>query len=353
VLNDLPGVRDATKSQVQAAVAELKYVVPQVKRGPKPGSTQRVRAPQQDKIVKRDKIVKPVSSAHSSTGTIAVIAIGALGEGADWLQMPVMAACMGGIFRAAGDAGLKVLMTEILDFKKPGSLLINREIDGAMVFLNSKMKPEEFSAALSVIQRYVPVVWVMGGDAGAYTVDHVIPDDRAIARLAFNYLTNRGCRELAFLTQNPTWAMMRNRGQAFASFAHDAQMPWSVYLASKDIRDAELFGARAVVEQDLSLLVDRLARMRARPDGLFVGNDATTALVHPLLLQHGIVPGKDIQLVSCDNEQVRLAGLLHRPLSIDIGAAEVGAAAVRRLRFRIEHPSEPPVLMKVLPSMPG
>ena len=90
-----------------------------------------------------------------------------------------------------------------------------------------------------------------------------------------------------------------------------------------------------------------------RPDGLFIANDATTALVHPMLLRRGIVPGKDILLVSCDNEQVRLGGLVPRPLSIDIGSAEVGAVAVRRLRFRIEHPSEPPILIKVAPSIPA
>jgi DNA-binding LacI/PurR family transcriptional regulator len=132
----------------------------------------------------------------------------------------------------------------------------------------------------------------------------------------------------------------------------DAGVSWAVYLASQDVRDGDLFGAHAVVEKDLNLLVDRLARTCPRPDGLFVGSDATTALIHPMLLQRGIVPGKDILLVSCDNEQVRLAGLVPRPLSIDIGSAEVGAAAVRRLQFRMAHPSEPPVLMKVLPSIP-
>jgi DNA-binding LacI/PurR family transcriptional regulator len=351
VLNGLPGVRDATRSQVQAAVAKLKYVVPQVKRGPKPGSKRRARE------IPRDNNTSSTSSGlaisgRRGTGTIAVIAVGAVGKGADWLQMPVMAACVGGISRAASDAGLKVLLTEILDLRNPNPLLSNKEIDGALVFLNSDMKPKDFSDALTALQRYVPVVWAMGGDAGAYAVDHVIPDDRAIARLAFNHLTTRGCRELAFMTQNPRWAMMRNRGQAFASFSHDAGTNWSSYLVSPDLREGELFGARAVVEPDLNLLVDRLARKSPRPDGLFIGNDATTALVHPMLLKRGIVPGKDIELVSCDNEQVRLAGLMPRPLSIDIGSAEVGAAAVRRLRFRLEHPTEPPVLMKVLPSIP-
>jgi DNA-binding LacI/PurR family transcriptional regulator len=218
------------------------------------------------------------------------------------------------------------------------------------------------------MQQYVPVVWAMGGDAGINAVDHVIPDDRAISRLAFDHLVTSGCKQLAFITQNPTWAMMRNRGQVFAGLAHDARMEWSAYLVSNDPRDGELFGARAVVEPSLEQLVDRIARASPRPDGIFIGNDATTALVHPMLLQRGInpgknipgknipgknIPGKDILLVSCDNEQVRLGGLIPRPLSIDIGSAEVGTVAVRRLAFRIANPAEPPILIKVAPFIPG
>jgi LacI family transcriptional regulator len=339
----MPGVRDDKKSQVHSAIQELNYVVPQVKRGPKLGSTRKSRAIQQTENFDRS------SAGASRAGTIAVIAVG---EGKDWLQMPVMAACVSGISRAAENNGLRVLLTEMLDFRKPNSLLVNHEVDGAIVFLSGLMRPGEFSEAVMELQKYVPVVWAMGGDAGVTSVDHVIPDDRSIARLAFDHLLTHGCRQLAFITRNPAWAMMRNRGQAFAGLAHDAALPWSAYLVSEDARIGELFGTRAVVERDLNLLVDRLALASPRPDGLFIGNDATTALIHPMLLQRGIVPGKDILLVSCDNEQVRLAGLMPRPMSIDIGSAEVGAAAVRRLQFRIEHPAEHPVLMKVLPSIP-
>jgi DNA-binding LacI/PurR family transcriptional regulator len=193
----------------------------------------------------------------------------------------------------------------------------------------------------------------MGGDAGVTEVDHVIPDDRAIARLAFNYLQAQGCSTLAFLTVSPKWAMMRNRGQFFGSVAHDEGVPWSAYIMSANERDADLFGPRTVVEPSLEKLMDRLASSSPRPAGLFVGNDATTSWVHPMLLERGVVPGKDIILVSCDNEKASLAGLAPRPVSIDIGPMEVGAVAVRRLSFRIDHPADAPVMIKVAPFLPG
>jgi DNA-binding LacI/PurR family transcriptional regulator len=331
VLNDLPGVRDETKQQVRSAVEELNYVTPLIKRGRKPGSGKKLR---------------PVRR----TDTIAVMAVG---DGKDWLQLPVMAATVSGIARAASQAGLKVLLEEMRDVSKPSPLLMNGEVDGAIVFLSSGLKPDDFRNVLVSLQQHVPVVWAMGGDAGITAVDHIIPDDRAITRLAFDYLRAQGRTQLAFVTTAPKWAMMRNRGQVFAGLAHDAGMDWSVYLVGDDQGDGDLFGRRAVVEPSLNLLMDRLARATPRPDGLFIGNDAATAMIHPMLLQRGISPGKEILLVSCDNEEIRLHGLEPRPLSIDIGSTEVGATAVRRLRFRIEHPGEPPIMIKVAPSLPG
>ncbi len=331
VLNGLPGVRPTTVDQVTRAVEKLAYVTPAVKRGPKPG------APRKSRSTRR-------------LGTIAVLAIG---QGRQWLQLPVMAAAVAGVTREAIRTGTKVLLEEMPDSRMPSASVLNGDLDGAIVFLSSDLTPSQFREALMTVQRYVPVVWAMGGDAGISPVDHVIPDDRAIARLAFEHLISAGCGELAFLTASPKWAMMRNRGQVFAGLAHDAGMPWSAYIVSDDTRDGELFGPRTIVEKDLDKLITRLSKASPRPAGLFIGNDAVTAVVHPMLLQRGVVPGKDIVLVSCDNEEVRLAGLVPRPLSIDIGSEEVGAVAVRRLAFRIEHRGEPPIMIKVPPKLPS
>ncbi len=355
VLNDFPGVRRETQDQVRAAARELNYVAPLVKRGPKLGSG-KANGRAGGLAAGRATNGSRKSASSRRTGAIAVVAVGGSNKNwnnKEWLQLPVMAAAVTSIARAASQNGLNVLLEEMWDCTKPGAALVNGEVDGAIAFLNSYMTPGEFRDALDSIQRLVPVVWAMGGDAGINAVDHVISDDRAIARLAFDHLAGHGCRHLAFVTRNPTWAMMRNRGQAFAGLAHDARMDWSAFLVSDDVRDGELFGARAVVENSLALLVDRIAAACPRPDGIFIGNDATTALVHPMLLQRGIFPGKDIILVSCDNEEARLGGLLPRPMSIDIGSDEVGAVAVKRLQFRIAHSEDPPVLIKVAPFVPA
>jgi LacI family transcriptional regulator len=353
VLNDFPGVRKETKDQVHAAVRELNYVSPLVKRGPKLGSGKASVKPAGRS--NSDLAALRVSGTHRvrasrRTGVVAVVAVG---DQKDWLQLPVMAAAVSNIARVASRSGVSVILEEMRDCEKPCAPLVDGKVDGVIAFLSSDMSIGKFRGALELIQRHVPVVWAMGGDAGVNVVDHVIADDRAIAQLAFDCLVGHGCQHLAFVTKSPGYMMMRSRAQAFAGIAHDARIDWSVFMVSNDPRDGELFGLRGMVENSLSNLVDRIAAACPRPDGLFIGNDATTALVHPMLLQRGIVPGKDILLVSCDNEEARLGGLQPRPMSIDIGSDEVGAVAVERLQFRIAHPEDPPVLIRVAPSLPA
>ena len=86
-----------------------------------------------------------------------------------------------------------------------------------------------------------------------------------------------------------------------------------------------------------------------RPTGLFVSNDYAAVQIYPILQQMGVVPGRDITIISCDNEEIRLAGLQPRPASIEVGAEEVGWQAVRRLVSRMENADEPAILINVAP----
>jgi DNA-binding LacI/PurR family transcriptional regulator len=226
-----------------------------------------------------------------------------------------------------------------------------REVDGAIVFLSSHVEREKATAALVAVGQLMPTVWVMGGGSGQSGLDHVSPDNHAVGHLAFEYLQQQGRKDVGFLTTLPSWPVMRVRGQAFASAAHDAGARCSCYLLSDDERDGDMFGRRSVVEADLATLIERFIAARPRPTGLFISNDATTVQAYPLLQRRGIRVGEDVLIVSCDNEQIRLSGLSPRPASVDIGAEEAGWRAVHRLATRLENPAEPPVMISVAPKL--
>jgi DNA-binding LacI/PurR family transcriptional regulator len=54
----------------------------------------------------------------------------------------------------------------------------------------------------------------------------------------------------------------------------------------------------------------------------------------------GIRIGRDLEIISCNNETSLLAGLEPRPVSISIQPETIGKKAVEQLRWRILHPDE-------------
>jgi DNA-binding LacI/PurR family transcriptional regulator len=99
----------------------------------------------------------------------------------------------------------------------------------------------------------------------------------------------------------------------------------------------------------LGRLVDRLLSGTPRPTGLFLSSDILVAPIYLLLLERGIQPGKDIQIVSCNNERPLLNGLHPRPAVIDTQSAEIGRAATERLLWRMNHPNSPIVDILIQP----
>jgi DNA-binding LacI/PurR family transcriptional regulator len=112
-----------------------------------------------------------------------------------------------------------------------------------------------------------------------------------------------------------------------------------------------LCGPNVTATPDLPDLVRRLAKRRRGRLGLFVTRDEETVHVYPLLRQAGLEPGRDVVVVSCDNEAVRLSTLSPRPASIDLGSAEIARHAVRRLSTRMKLRNEPPVRILVNPHL--
>ncbi len=330
VLNNFPGVEAETARQVRASVEALHYIPPKLKRA-------------------RFSVSGRVRPVRRRTKSIAILTIG---QTRDWLQLPVMAATVVGISRGASEYGFRLMLDEVLDLAKPSDALVLHKVDGAVVFVSSGLAAQPSSGkALAAIARHLPVVWVMGEALEASGVDHIAPDNQAIGALALDHLKSLGCRSVGFLTMNPQWQVMRTRAHAFAVAAHENGLPVSSYVLSADPDEAEIFGPRCTADGDLGELVDRLLAANPRPEGLFIGNDAATVQVYPLLHRGGVIPGRDIQIISCDHESIRLSALHPRPASIDVGAEECGWRAVARLMSRLRKLDERPVRIGVAPRL--
>lgn len=325
VLNQLPGVRSETVKQVRAVAEAMNY-----------------------RPRRRLSVNPPSPRLATRTGNIAVIT---LGETPRWLQLPVMAAAMAGIQRGTSELGLRLILEAMPDPTQPCPLIEEKRIDGAVVFVPGGMGAPAYETLLESLRRKLPVVWAMGMPVAAGGVDHVTTDNIRIGQLACSHLLSLGCSRLAYLAADPAWSFLRLRGQAFVNAAYDAGQSPTAFVMTDDELLIESYGRNVVAATGLHVLVEKLLEQRPRPDGLFVANDATVANVYMQLNRQKVRIGKDLHIVSCDNEEARLASLHPRPASIDIGAEEVGYRCVLRLRTRLQRQVEPPLLIQVYPTL--
>jgi len=326
VINDLDNVRGETAEQVRAAMKQLGYTPPRVKRGPKSGRR------------------RTVHQALPS-GQIAVLTLGGV---QNWLTMPVMASVVSGITREARELDVWGVLDEMPNAGELSPIFRRREVDGAVVFCD----PGGSNLTdLIQLHQHVPLVWVMGGEDALVNVDHVSPDNGGIGRLAFDYLAQAGCRHFAFITDGPNWPFMRLRAQAFGNAARDSGRFVSNYLLNQQNVQREAYGGDVCVRESIEEMMAELARRLPESAGLFVPTDLLLTRLHPLLVQHKLWNSPKLRIVSCDNENERLSLLNPRPTSIDIQGEEIGRMAVRQLVQRLKRPDAPPARMQLAPRL--
>jgi LacI family transcriptional regulator len=207
-------------------------------------------------------------------------------------------------------------------------------------------------AADSVLPAYrsLPAVWLLSTHTQPHDwADHVLPDNERVGTLAADNLAAQGHRAVAFFNDQPEHPGFASRGAAFCVAARERGMECLSFIAEKSARGL-LWGFGP--DSDCAKLVERLLGATPRPQAVFVPTDEQVLHLYPLLARQGIVPGRDLAILSCDNQDVWLRQLDPRPPSIDLNFELIGQRAVEQLLSRITHPDQPPGTRILVPPKP-
>ena len=118
-------------------------------------------------------------------------------------------------------------------------------------------------------------------------------NNEAVGRIAAGHLLGRGHRSVAFLNAAPLHPAFMMRQSVFAQSVTQAGATLHAFVSPPDSSRPQLAQQAALVES--------LAKLPAHPTGLFVPNDAQLPGVYHALELNGIKPGRDIEIVGCDN----------------------------------------------------
>ncbi len=308
VINGRSDVSAASVQRVRDAMQELRYVPPAKRRGPKP------------------------KASGVRTGNIGVLFVT---ETPTLASSPIAALALHGIEQEAAARGFSVMFGQVTSAGSLPQSVLAGGVDGLLMY-----GPPPSLDVRQKLSRYSACVWLLSQRRQrGYWGDRVSPDNHKIGEMACRYLVGRGHTRIAVVDCDPGHFGFSARTEAFEEAAREASVFFKTLATGSNIEDRPPPSGDGKTSFDT--LVDQLvAPPGPMPTGLFVPRDLLTIQVYRTLRRRGIKPGRDIEIVSCDNIPA-LDALDPRPTTIDVRADEIGRRAVEQLVWHINDRNAP------------
>lgn len=265
-----------------------------------------------------------------------------------FLNSPIYMSVIRGVEKRAIEARKAVVLRNIMEEDEVGPGFLPISVDG-FVFLGEPTADE-----LQFFQNKA-CVRVMGavkpGETTPY--DRITYNGQRVGALAAQYLAERQHRCVATFKPSEAVAQSFTRLDVFLQQARKVGLKTCILPHKKPllIREGDLERGDSVAFRQL---VKQWAAMKVRPTGIFTHSDVLAQSLHPALIREGFIPGKDVEIISCNNDAILLNGLEPRPATIDIHADEIGMRAVDQLLMRIEKPDTARFSLELDPTLiPG
>jgi LacI family transcriptional regulator len=267
------------------------------------------------------------------------IAIAMLGIDRTLAALPVVAEAIHGAEEALAEAGAHPMIVNVPDPTAPPRSLRRVKFDG--VLGKAAMQGNvgrAFTSRLRATLGEAPLVWMLGRPAGV-SGDVVDPDDAEVGQLAAEALVAKGHRRAVIVNPKADHALFAIRAAAFrlelerqggTIMEIEQPQPRPVSFPLQPVMDVAQ--VQPLVDQALEAM-RRAAR--DRPTVIFCPADSIAALVYRALATRGRVAGRDISVVSCNNERTLVAGLWPTLATVDVHAERIGRLAVEQLARRI------------------
>ena len=293
-----------------------------------------------------------------------------LGDERSIISLPAVASVVRGVQSASDAAEADLTVIEVPSADHVPKVMSRKVFHGVILKgafggdLASATHPE-----LLARLRALPSVWVLGR-AGEWG-DVVQANDMRIGAMAADYLLERGHRRLAFVDPRPLHNLMRKskggRGEALqaqdaARFSSSRRRQSSFsFFAREGGADVKAYLGEPgswpfpnpVVDriEMVQGVIDKLLAERQPPTAIFTPLDSIGATVARALSARGLQAGRDISLMSCNNEQLLFMGIHPSLTTIDIHADEIGRRAVDQLAWRLMHDRDPMCEIAVEPTL--
>jgi DNA-binding LacI/PurR family transcriptional regulator len=257
------------------------------------------------------------------------------------VQIPIVSRALQGIEIVLSGLGRNLLFANVPKGDRVPPFLSENRVDGLILKgpNQGELPPVKENELLRQIYR-VPHIWLMGRLDGARG-DHCNFDSELVAKLALDHLREFGHDRIVFMNPKPGQTQFERVKRAFLAYGLVGGQKTT--LLQSELPDHPSWPLPAITEQNK---VDELTQQwyetprSERATAIFVPSDRTAVQLYTALEKRGLRAGRDVSVVSCNNE-ASLVDTLHPGLtSIDVHAEAVGQRAVEQLMWRIRHKNE-------------
>jgi DNA-binding LacI/PurR family transcriptional regulator len=317
VLNNIPGVNDSIRERVAEAARALNY-----------------------SRLRRRKA--PVAEGGARGGRPRNVGVVCFGMEDSLVQLPVVSAALQSIEGVVAGMGGSLLLSISPRGDRVPAFLASGRVAG--LILKGPNQGELPSPAdnrfLQQLYR-LPYVWLMGRLPGA-PGDHCNFDTEEAGRIAAAHLFEKGHRHVAFLNPKPGQTQFERVKHSFIEHARRLGCEAELFESPPPGRRVWPLPAITSPENVGGLAARWLAcPAKKRATAFFVPADRTSLQLYSALEARGARPGRDVGIISCNNEQSIIAGMNPALTTIDVRAAAIGERAAHQLFWRIAHPEDP------------
>jgi LacI family transcriptional regulator len=243
--------------------------------------------------------------------------------------------------------GLAMMYTVISDPEKMPVCIEENKVDGLLLF---HLDPDELGVPEKTekLLKCFPSITVLGNRQ--MWCDHISYNNQAIGGCAAEYLLSRGHKRVAQISLGQSDNAEYERIRTFQTRMERGSAQILTFNGSALIRRGI---SELESEQELEKIINELAGVSPLPTGIYIPLGTLTKALYRVLQRRGIIPGKDIEVVSVNKEPPLISGLEPRPAVVDLRSDAIGRCAVKRLLWRLENPEEEPLTLLLEPLLAG
>ena len=279
------------------------------------------------------------STRNNNSQKLGNIGIICFGMEDTLIQIPIVSRALQGVEHSLSTEGRNLMIANIPRGDRVPPFMIEGKVEGLILKgPNQGTLPALNSSELLKYLYRFPHIWLMGKLEGARG-DHCNFDTFQAGKIAADYFAENGHRHVAFFNPKPGQTQFERLKAAFYIACQRDDLEYSLLETTKPDRlewplpaITQQNNVEVLLEEWLAIPTER------RPTALFVPSDRTSIQLYTGLERRGLRAGRDVSVLSCNNEKSMTSNLHPSLASIDVHAELIGHRAVDQLLWRIAHP---------------